>query len=118
MLTAGGSRLRLVRPTSVAFYDRANRQIDLDEWSRLLEDSAYRRVAEDTIGDFWVSTVWLGLDHNFLNYGPFLIYETMTFNKIGEPVGDLRRYATEEQALNGHREIVDACRETGDPSTH
>ena len=37
---------------------------DLMEWGRWLE-TADRHVAQDEIGDVRVSTVFLGLDHNF-----------------------------------------------------
>ena len=58
------------------------------------------------IRSVWISTVWLGLDHNLWSGGPPLIYETMVF-----PGGTYRelyceRYATEEQARAGHERAV------------
>jgi len=51
-----------------------------------------------------VSTVFLGLDHNWGD-GPPLIFETMVF---GDTTHDQyqRRYSTESQALDGHAETV------------
>jgi hypothetical protein len=45
----------------------------------------YRRVAQDGVGDFWISTVWIGLDHAFRFHPdekdePPLIFETMIHN--------------------------------------
>lgn len=92
-------------------YDRQGNLIpDLLTWARLHEDIAYKRVAETTIGNLWVSTVWLGLDHSF-GGGPPLIFETMVFVQ-GEGGNDLdcRRYATEAEALAGHEEILEEIR--------
>ena len=57
-----------------------------------------------------VSTVWLGIDHQFGN-GPPLIFETMTFRGT-HALGDQERYSTEAQAIEGHRRMVElvACR--------
>ena len=64
-----------------------------------------RRVRETKIGDdnVWVSTVFLGLDHNYFGGRP-LLYETMIF---GGP-HDLyqSRYSTKEEAIAGHDEAV------------
>mgnify|MGYP001603975392 FL=1 len=70
-------------------------------------DPAYKRVAETTLADgTWVSTVWLGLNHNWAA-GPPLIFETMAFES-GEHLNELEtaRYATEAQAIAGHARIV------------
>ncbi len=71
------------------------------------------RVAKTVVGGVEVSTVWLGLDHNRGNDGPPIIFETMLF---GYPSADpddhpMRRYSTEEDAMRGHLEAVDAIRE-------
>mgnify|MGYP001599867616 CR=1 FL=1 len=72
------------------------------EWARLLEDESVRRVAFTKLpSGAVVSTVWLGLDHNF-GAGPPLIFETMVF---GLPDGEepQERYSTETEALAGHK---------------
>src|SRR4051794_10082487 len=38
-----------------------------------------RRVMLTRIGPFRVSTVFLGIDHNFASHGPPILFETMTF---------------------------------------
>lgn len=50
-----------------------------------------------------VSTVWLGLDHGFLNDRP-LIFETMVFSRHGVRNIQLR-YATEAEAHRGHVKV-------------
>ena len=105
------------------YFDIDGKPIPLMTWARM-QDMEHKRVAEDTIEDgvrkYWVSTVWLGLDHNFGFSGPPLIFETMVFDvdktriKVTEPGAweDLMmdRYATKEQALTGHQMICDAIR--------
>lgn len=57
---------------------------------------------------YWVSTVWLGLDHNFSGIGPPLIFETMVQNPAGAWEDDFQqRYSTEDDAIVGHLETVD-----------
>lgn len=71
-------------------------------WSALYEE-INRRVASDEIGEVRVSTVFIGLDHNFGD-GPPLIYETMIFGGFH---GDYcERYSTREEAEKGHKEAV------------
>jgi hypothetical protein len=60
------------------------------------------RVAEDTVGDYWVSTVFLGLDHSWGRGDPVL-FETMVFVE-GESA-DMKRYCTWAEAMAGHERI-------------
>ena len=54
-----------------------------------------------------VSTVFLGIDHNFGGKGKPILFETMVFGK-GDLVPDnwMARYCTWEQAEAGHKAIV------------
>ena len=93
-------------PPDDRYYDRQGQPISLRHWCLLLGDDEYKRVAEDVfvMGEpVRVSTVWLGLNHNWTG-GPPLIFETMCFGGTH----DLHawRYTTEEQALEGHAEVV------------
>lgn len=63
-----------------------------------------RHVAEDTFGKTTVSTVFLGIDHNHLGSIPIL-FETMIFG--GPFDSEQERYATYEQAENGHKRWVE-----------
>lgn len=94
----------------IAFYDRNGKQMTMLEWSKVYEDTEYRILGSHYIDNLWVSTVWLGLDHRFLDEGPPLIFESMVF---AVPDGDdrweaieMRRYATEKEAMVGHAELV------------
>lgn len=51
-----------------------------------------------------VSTVFLGLDHNW-NDGKPILFETMIFG--GKHDQEQRRYCTYEEAEQGHEDIVD-----------
>lgn len=87
------------------FYDRAGRPIeDIMEWARLIEQREYAEVAVDHVGDVVVSTVWLGIDHNWLGHGPPIIFETMIFGGAFDRWQ--WRYCTDDQALVGHANAV------------
>jgi hypothetical protein len=55
-----------------------------------------------------VSTVFLGLDHQWHAHGPPLLYETMVFRDGSGD--DCVRYSTREEALAGHNKVVAECR--------
>lgn len=89
------------------YYDREGRPIALMEFARLLEDPAYKRVAEDTLPDGrWLSTVWLGIDHRLRDAGLPVIFETMLFESR-ERLNETRmlRACTEAEARRNHERI-------------
>ncbi|QQX80814.1 hypothetical protein JK628_02780 [Shewanella sp. KX20019] len=55
-----------------------------------------------------VSTVFLGLDHNWYDNGKPIIFETMVFGGIRD--GAMIRYRTWDDAKVGHDEMVDAIK--------
>lgn len=87
---------------------------DMMDWATDVEGNQLKRVAETTLPDGkWVSTVWLGLCHSFHGLtgeetsDPHLIFETMVFpseDNLSELAQN--RYATEQEALQGHAEMV------------
>jgi hypothetical protein len=100
--------------------------IKRSQWARLMQgkyDPDVKekpwRVDETQVGPWWISTVWIGLDHNFGLGGPPIIYETMIFfhgdtEVDGEEVkvedwGEeyMERYATREAAQAGHDRAVE-----------
>jgi hypothetical protein len=88
------------------YYDRDGNPLTLMEWSRKFEDPSYQRVARETVGDYDVSTVWLGADHG---HGDELqIFETIVFGYDDEWI---ERYATLEEAESGHAGIVEKLRQ-------
>lgn len=90
-------------------YDPDGNPINTTQWSIMMRD--HQRVASNIVnhdplhegGSVTVSTVWLGLDHQYGD-GPPLIFETMIFG--GEHDGYQERYSTKEQALAGHAKAV------------
>lgn len=75
----------------------------LEAWARWFEN-AERHVADLRDGDIRVSTVFLGLDHNW-GSGPPLLFETMVF---GGPLdGEQDRCSTWEHAERMHREMAE-----------
>lgn len=56
---------------------------DVLEWGRCYE-TADRCVARTEVGPLLVSTVFLGIDHNYLLEGDALLFETMIFGECAE----------------------------------
>lgn len=82
---------------------------DLLEFARWFEQ-ADRHIALTYLGDgVTVSTVFLGMDHNFGD-GPPLLFETMCFgSSLNE---EQRRYSTYDEAEIGHAVMVRRVRES------
>lgn len=75
------------------------------EWAR--DFDVDRKVKNTVLPDgARISTIFLGLDHQFCGNGPPLIFETMVF---GGPLDKCRkwRYSTEEDVLEGHFRIME-----------
>jgi len=81
---------------------------DTLRWGRWYE-AADRRVVQTDVGEVWVSTVFLGLDHQWGN-GPPKLFETMCF--VADCSSDsfpFDRYSTWEEAETGHAKAVAIC---------
>lgn len=92
------------------YYDKQGRKIDnILDWAAKLEDDNYRVVAQDVVKKkYYISTVWLGIDHNLSKEnGKPVIFETMVFKKF-EKDGDVEqiRYCTLQEAKKGHKKLV------------
>lgn len=76
-------------------------------WGKDLADPKKKVVKQETLENgLWISTVWLGLDHNYGEGRP-LIFETMVFKKKGDwSELDMDRYSTEKEAIKGHERMV------------
>lgn len=75
---------------------------DVVEWARFYEDFSNRNVKQDEVGNILVSTVFLGIDHNFFGKGPPLLFETMLLSKTTSTGNYQERYATWDEAEKGH----------------
>lgn len=94
------------------YFNRKGEPISIEEWALLFGDPKYQRIESTRGCGRHVSTVWLGIDHNFSGHGPPIIFETLVFRESeaddvsddgGEIDGD--RYATEAEALAGHQRL-------------
>ena len=86
-----------------------NKQVvkaDLLEWGKFL-DKGDRRVALTDTSNGSVSTVFLGLNHNWELFGPPLLFETMIFGGSHDQFQE--RYSTWSEAEEGHQRAVDLC---------
>ncbi len=90
---------------------------DLVVWGQWMENKKTTKdwiVEKTTVGGVEVSTVFLGLDHNYVLGDPPLLFETMCFQ--GAPGEEFdgeeffARYATREEAAAGHAKIVKAVK--------
>ena len=75
---------------------------NLTEWATQF-GKQNKRVAKDTINGVDISTMFLGLDHQYSKGKP-LLFETMVFG--GELDQEQERYSTWEEAVAGHRRMV------------
>ena len=66
-------------------------------------ESADRVVSHTQIADIEVSTVFIGIDHQFYN-GPPLLFETMVFG--GDLDQTCRRCSTWDEAVEQHESIL------------
>lgn len=98
----------------IVWLDKDGYPITAGQWEQLKSDIGYFVVAKDTLRDVdgvevGVSTVWLGINHNFTGVGPPLIFETMIFGGRHDLV--LWRYPTEVAALAGHDQVMAMLRD-------
>lgn len=89
--------------------------INISAWARWFEGSSdQRRLAYDDVVDsdgelVSVSTVFLGMDHNFVDDGPPILWETMIFG-LGDDQEYQERYTSKEAALEGHQKAIQYVR--------
>ena len=81
---------------------------DVLEWGVWLEDADRRVGYTQVTSQIIVSTVFLGLDHNFFEDGPPIVFETLV---MGGPLdGEMARYSSWDDAETGHRMLVKRVR--------
>ena len=91
---------------------------DVMTWARWFEEKNLRVVGQTEIGAFFVSTVFLGIDHRFGGEGPPILWETYVFHS---PDGDsrMRRYCSRSEAEERSSRAGFASRHSKYPSyTH
>jgi len=121
--------------------DGTVKTVELMEWAEWMEKNREKRmIARDEVGDYFVSTVFLGLDYNHSDSGDPVLFETMTFEKAttvrtfmgreqkfhkeaeeaglkprGEDSYFFGRWRSKSEALEEHARIVEAVREAQKP---
>lgn len=89
---------------------------NLKDWAIFME-CYERRLIFTEIGEAKISTVFLGLDHNFSEQGDPILWETMVFSEKlpdlhpGFWGGSMARYHTRTEAERGHLVMCDKVRE-------
>jgi len=92
-------------------------QVSMREWAEWFESSD-RIVAQTRLGDIFISTVFLGMDHGFGRSSVPILFETMVFpeNNLSIEEGgyvesECYRFATRTEALLNHKEMVEKYRQ-------
>lgn len=92
---------------------------DLDVWAVWMEQARRDRrlvIAQDKDesgdGTIMVSTVFLGLNHNW-GSGPPILFETLVFGSVLD--GEMDRYFTRDEAFRGHLAMCARVRATLHP---
>jgi hypothetical protein len=87
--------------------------VDLMTWAKWFEGNEHRRKVDRTdFADGYISTVFLGLDHQF-GAGPPMIYETMIFGGNHDQYQE--RCSTLEEAKAMHAKAVKLVQDTTFP---
>lgn len=82
----------------------------LEEWANFIEGrlpTNYKHVGRDVINGHTVSTVFIGLCHNFNPYSRTpIVFETMVFDNDMKGIYQ-ERYCTWQEAIDGHERAVE-----------
>lgn len=76
---------------------------DLLKWAAWMEQNK-RQILLSTLNNIKISTVFLGINHNF-GEGEPILFETMIFGGTHDQYQD--RYHTEEEAVEGHTKAME-----------
>lgn len=81
----------------------------MEEFAMSMEDPLCRVVSNTMVEEIRISTVFLGLDHNY-GEGPPILFETMIFGGAHDQYQE--RYCTWEEAEEGHKVAVKLVEDT------
>jgi hypothetical protein len=114
---AGGGIVRAVPHYYIL--DHAGEPVGCDDvtvWGAWMQADENVIVAQEDVGDFRVSTVFLGIDHAF-GGGPPVLWETIIFGPGGTCLdGYPRRYRSRAEAVEWHADaLAEAHRRTRPP---
>lgn len=80
---------------------------DMETWAARF-DHKNKHVAETQVGGIWISTVFLGIDHNYYTDGLPILFETVAFR--GGNGDDCERCGSWDEAEKQHAEMVERIR--------
>ena len=89
--------------------DKEVRAVDEDEYHAATKEERSGRLFIDKIEGYFISTIFLGQNYDFLGIGSPLVFETMVFkgeNFNKSKIEGNERYSTYEQAEEGHKQTV------------
>jgi len=75
---------------------------DLMKWAEWFE-TAKRVDSKSAVGEIKVSTIFLGVDHSFMDSGPPILFETMVFG--GSLDQEMNRCSTWDEAEKMHERM-------------
>lgn len=75
------------------------------KWFETADRRVNKTIVKRWFKTYYVSTVFLGIDHRFLDKGDPILFETMVFYKDMSGIYE-DRYCTWEQAEQGHEQVV------------
>lgn len=84
-------------------------ETDMMRWAVWFE-TAERCVKNEVIGNSTISTVFLGVDHNFCNSGGPVLWETMVFGEFLDEDQD-RCAGNRAQAMAMHNRMVERVKQ-------
>ena len=86
----------------IKYYGRNGEPISLETYLSRLKFNFYRTIRQEYASNgVWVSTVWLGFNHN-PGSSKLTIFETMDYDDNTGTHSNCQRYSTEQEALDGH----------------
>ena len=115
-------------------FDRAGRRIDFATYVQLhLDNPGCEHIASERVGEYWVSTVWFGIDAGTTVPSPRrpghrrapAVYRTL-IERLADEAPDPRifgltvdtlRYASEADARAGHAHVVDTLHDATHDAT-
>lgn len=81
-----------------------------EEFAEQIENMAKTRtkhVSDDIVNEKRISTVWLGVDHQYKPNAPLHVFETMVFEKDYSSEIYCDRYSTWKEAQEGHKKAIE-----------
>jgi len=99
-------------PYYILTEDKEVQQVDFETYAAWENAGGVRArcVRRTEVGDAYVSTVFLMIDHRFGDAGPPVVFETMVFGGAYDQHQD--RYTTYYDAVYGHQQVVNRVLES------